>query len=168
MKKLKNNGFTLIELLGCIVILSLLLVIVYPSLRGSTDDANNKNEEIFMKRLESVIESYISFNASSINFTKTANTFTKAGSAEPILIYASKNIKLQKLVTDKLISDPIINPSNKNKPCNLNNNNFVVYKDSDYVYCFYMKMLDNDCITGSNKIINTCSRELSTAMGLGA
>ncbi len=167
MNEIKKNGFTLIELLGCVVILSLILVIIYPSLRGSTDDANSKNEEIFKKRLANSIETYISLNASSIPVTDTGNTITK--SEDPlknIKIFSSAPINLEVIVTDKIVSAPIINSSNKNKECSLTNNKFTVYKDEDYVYCFYMVMADNDCILGTNKIINTCYKELSTALGI--
>lgn len=165
MNNRKKNGFTLIELLGCVVILGLILVIVYPSLRGSTDDANNKNEEIFKSRLTSSIETYISLNSSSISVEDTGKTITKSDdSLRNIKVFRSNPIPLQAIVDDKIVSAPIINSSNKNKECSLTNNQFTVYKDEDYVYCFYMVMASDDCISGTNKIINTCSKELSIVL----
>ena len=59
---MKNKGFTLIELLGVIIILSLLVIIIFPSIIGSVKNSGEKTDELMLDMIYNAADLYISSN----------------------------------------------------------------------------------------------------------
>lgn len=154
---LNKKGFTLIELLAVIVILGVIGVIAIPTALRSLDNAKDKNETIFKKRLSEVVDSYITNNSSTFIFNNTAFAKVQKGQNNNIYyvnLYKSTNeLTLNDLVNLNLITSPIINPKNK-ATCNLNTK-INLYRDEDFVYCYQINNMD--CLTLDDKSINTCA-----------
>ena len=61
---MKKSGFTLIELLAVIILLSLIIFIVFPSITNSVRNYNKKTDKVVLTMLESASDLYISDNLS--------------------------------------------------------------------------------------------------------
>ena len=66
---MKNKGYTLLELLGVIVILSVLVILVFPSVINFIKKSNNKIDSITNDLIISAVEDYISDNTSELHIT---------------------------------------------------------------------------------------------------
>lgn len=88
---MKNKGFTLMELLGVIVIISLLLIIVFPNITNSVKNSSKKTDKL----TEDLI-----FNASDMYISNHSNLFTQVEGKK-------FEITLKDLVDDSLLVSPI-------------------------------------------------------------
>ena len=59
---MKNKGFTLIELLGVIVLLSLLMIIVFPNIINSVKKASDKTDRLTIDLISNAADIYIADN----------------------------------------------------------------------------------------------------------
>lgn len=66
---MKNKGYTLLELLGVIVILSVLITLVFPSIINFIKKGNDTKERIINDLIISAAEDYINDNLSSLYLT---------------------------------------------------------------------------------------------------
>lgn len=150
---MNEKGFTLIELLVTIVIFGVVLAIAYTSIQNIYNSSKIKNEDIFINRLTTVIEEYISLYNSQYDYTYYKN-YTK--SSGEVIVNKTNKILLSELVTKELIDSPITNPRNKTS-CLEDNPEFTIYKDTDYVFCFSMVL---PCLAKENKLITNCAFEV--------
>ena len=68
---MKNKGFTLIELLGVIILLTLLIIIVYPNIIDSVKNSSEKTDELTLRMIYDAADLYVSDNKKK--FTGTYN-----------------------------------------------------------------------------------------------
>lgn len=177
-----NKGFTLVELLATIVLIAILGGIATVSVIGVINTSKNKGEKIFVDKIETAIETYLSLNSSS--FSKKPDGLTgkffkdtgrKKDDETPDTVerdyyeykykYNNENFTLDKLVEAKLISsDTFINPKNKMQ-C-FDNGEYPypeirVFKDSDFVTYYYVSLEKNNCdIDEGNWIITNIPKNL--------
>ncbi|MBE6139665.1 MAG: prepilin-type N-terminal cleavage/methylation domain-containing protein [Firmicutes bacterium] len=88
---MKNKGFTLIELLGVIILLTLLIIIVYPNIIDSVKNSSEKTDELTLRMIYDAADLYVSNNKKQ--FTGTYN--------------GKYIIDLQDLVDADILSSPI-------------------------------------------------------------
>lgn len=175
---MNNKGFTLIELLATLVILSLVMGIASAGVTSYIKTSKNKSEKVFVEKLSSSIEAYINLNGSNLpkidnttySFlkcrTSTCNTDENSYTATA---YQVTSIYLTDLISAKIIDEAkVINPSNKEK-CLSNGKNpeIKVYKDSDYVYYYYVDLSETNTscdISKENGIIDTRPQKLKEAI----
>ncbi len=88
---MKNKGFTLIELLGVIVILSLLLLIIVPSVTSSIKKGQNNADDNTRDSIILGARNWLSDNKATVkdqtSYTVNVSTLQSGG-------YLPKNIKL--------------------------------------------------------------------------
>ena len=88
---MKNKGFTLIELLGVVVILSLLIILVFPNIIGSVKKSSEKTDELTYQ---------VIYNATDLYISKYPSMFPK--------IDGNKfSLTLSELVSEDLLASPI-------------------------------------------------------------
>lgn len=160
---MNRKGFTLIELIAVIVILGIILVVATPSISNAYKNSKLKSEEIFIKRLSNVIDSYVKLNNSEIGFASDGTAIKEEeGSTYTVDIYKGRTT-IEEVIADRLISEEdYINPGNKEVMCS-QSAEIEVYKDSEYVYCYKVKKDSLGCLTDTYKnsitgdyIIDTC------------
>ena len=61
---MKNKGFTLIELLAVIIILSILIILVYPSV---TNVMTKSKETIYQKQINTILNAAYDYTLQNIN-----------------------------------------------------------------------------------------------------
>ena len=88
---MKKNGFTLIELLGVIIILSLLVILVFPSIINSIRNSSEKTDEVTLELI---------YNAANLYIENHKNAFYKNNGNE-------YSIELQNLVDEGLLVSPV-------------------------------------------------------------
>lgn len=148
---MNKKGFTLIELLAVIVIMGIVLVIAVPNSIDAYKKSRLKTEETFVKRLSQMVDSYVTLNSEELTFSSysiNGNTeFDKRGQEKKVTVGIDRNITVNNLIEENLISTgDYINPNNKGVTCNTNAS-IEIYKDSDFVYCHKIKALSLECIT---------------------
>lgn len=88
---MKNKGFTLIELLGVIVILSLLMLVIIPSVTSSIKKGQNESDKDAQDSIVLAARNWLSDNKATVNnaspYTVTVSTLQSGG-------YLPKDIKL--------------------------------------------------------------------------
>lgn len=88
---MKNKGFTLIELLGVIVILSLLLFVIVPSVTSSIQKGQDEADKDTQDSIVLAARDWLSDNKATVNnatsYTVTVSTLQSGG-------YLPKDIKL--------------------------------------------------------------------------
>ncbi len=88
---MKNKGFTLIELLGVIVILSLLLFVIVPSVTSSIQKGQDEADKDTQDSIVLAARNWLSDNKATVNntssYTVTVSTLQSGG-------YLPKDIKL--------------------------------------------------------------------------
>lgn len=144
--KINNKGFTLIELLASIVILSILIAIMVPSVNYLIEKNKEDNYDNLKKSIISAAKVYISDNRYNItldygkNLCDSGEIEEKIASINEDTLTDSK-LPIQWLVDSKTLSTnsegKIINPKDKNKTLN-KNNSYVLIKyqcsTKDYNY----------------------------------
>lgn len=178
--KMNNKGFSLVELLAVVAIIGVVGGIATVGVMSTINTSKNKSEKIFIDKLSNLIDEYIAENRPN-GITGNTYTFTKCKNADCSSTYeatatqvkksGNNNIYLKDLVENGTIEqEKLINPSNK-KNCLESGNGpeIKVYKDSDYVYYFYIDLsgTNTTCeISSENGIINTLPDNLKSKVGL--
>lgn len=147
--KINNKGFTLIELLASIVILSILIAIMVPSVNYLIEKNKNDNYDNLKKSIISAAKVYMSDNRYNITLNLTANDGELCQNSTDTEDIASINgenltdskLPIKLLVESKTLSTnnegKIINPEYKSKSLKLNESYVLVkYQCStkDYTY----------------------------------
>ena len=178
---MNNKGFTLVEMLSTIVVLSIVMGIATFGVIGAINKSKEKSEEIFVKKIDDVIQSYISFNRLnssdwSIDVDNVVGDYEKCSwEAEDKCIDAEGNeivgkkvqvykanpssVSIAELADKKYIQDgKLINPRNKKNCLNENSDNdpdILLYKDDDAVYYYYVDLSTANCDINSKNVIVT-------------
>lgn len=168
---MNRKGFTLIELLATIVILGIVGGIATYGVINTINTSKLKSEKIFVDKLSNLIDDYLDLylpnekKEGPYDFKKCINdSCTDNYSVEAIKVYKRNEetnliepITLKDLVDKKIVTyEDLINPKNKQQ-CfsDTHNPEIIVYKDTDYVYHYYVNLGNNNCdISDENKYIN--------------
>lgn len=170
---MNNKGFTLIELLAVIIVLAIVSSITIMAVNGSYSNAKVKSERVFINNVTKAVEAYI-----DENMTSGWGGVSRVGEYEKYEIEKNecdnsttycyvdvykRSFPFQKVIdSGYLKKDEVVNPNNKeknadgtDKACYDDSTEVMVYRDSDYVYCFMVKL---DCLGKDGKVgvINTC------------
>lgn len=92
---LNNKGFTLIELIATIALLAVIAIISFVSINGVVNQSKVNDCESLIMNIKSAAKEYVSDNRYNFN---NNNSF---------------EITAQKLIDDKYLSSPIVNPFTK-------------------------------------------------------
>mgnify|MGYP000637511923 CR=1 FL=1 len=161
----KKNGFTLIELLAVIIVLSIVSSITIMAVNGSYSNAKVKSERVFINNVTKAVEAYIDENMTSgwggvsrvgeyEKYDIDKNECDNSTTFCYVNVY-KRSFPFQKILdSGYLKKDEVVNPNNDNS-CYDDSTEVMVYRDSDYVYCFMVKLgcLGKD---GKDGVINTC------------
>ena len=144
--KINNKGFTLIELLASIVILSILIAIMVPSVNYLIEKNKNDNYETLKTSIISAAKVYLSDNRYNITLNYDSELCGSGESEEKIATINEITLNDSKLPIKWLVDSKtlrtnndgnIISPLNKNEKLNLSNSYVLVkYQCSikDYTY----------------------------------
>ena len=162
---MNNKGFTLIELLAVIIVLAIVSSITIMAVNGSYSNAKVKSERVFVNNVTKAVEAYIDENMTSgWKEASWAGSYDKyeieKNECDDINTYCDVNVRRKSFPFQKVIDsgylkkDEVVNPNNDNS-CYDDSTEVMVYRDSDYVYCFTVVLgcLDKD---GKVGVINTC------------
>lgn len=147
---MNNKGFTLIELLAVIIVLAIVSSITIMAVNGSYSNAKVKSERVFINNVTKAVEAYI-----DENMTSGWGGVSRAGEYEKydidnnecdnsttfcyVNVY-KRSFPFQKVIdSGYLKKDEVVNPNNDNS-CYDDSTEVMVYRDSDYVYCFMVKL----------------------------
>lgn len=177
---MNRKGFTLIELLATIVILGIVSGIATYSVISAINTSKLKSEKIFVDKLSNLIDDYLDLYPPTMQ-TGITYTFTKCindSCSENYSVDANKIVKsdnnkitIKDLVDKGIVTyKDLVNPKNKLE-CfdNSTNPEIVVYKDTDYVYHYYVDLRGNktNCkITDENGVIDNIPANLKSKVGL--
>lgn len=130
--RINNKGFTLIELLGAIIILSIIVAIMVPSVNYLIEKNKNDNYDNLKSSILSAAKVYISDNRYNITLdyddygglcNSIEDTIENIASINGKTLDSNK-LPIDWLVDNKLLSTnsggEIINPKDKNESLNLN------------------------------------------------
>lgn len=164
---MNRKGFTLIELLATIVILGIVGGIATYGVISAINNSKLKSEKIFVDKISNLIDDYLSLYPPSEIIGKEY-TFKKCKVAN-CSTYNDENfyevtatqltsLYINDLITGEIVTTKdLINPKNKEQCFITANPEIKVFKDSDYVYHYYVDLsgINNDCdIAIENSIIN--------------
>ena len=186
---MNNKGFTLVEMLATVVILGAVMGIATYNVIGAINKSRERSEKLFVSKLETVIQSYISDNrfnwmtdGDSIgSFDKCrrvnddgscyseedkqyTNFYTVSGLD---ILNSSFDIKL--LADEKYVQGgKIINPKNKlNCLDNETRPNVFLYKDEDSVFYYYVDLRGDNTscsINNDNAIISNIPEKMCNVL----
>ena len=171
---MNNKGFTLIELLAVIVILSLIGVISYTSVLNYIDTTKIKAEEKFLNEISNEIESYLGLYGGTnfkkvgreIEFYKNVTNINSVKvKAYKLVLKDGNNFTLKTLIDTLKTTDKFQNPRTE-KICDEDRINIEVYRDSDYVYYYYVNMTDPNIGCTALNDIDTRSDKLKCSLGI--
>lgn len=147
---MNNKGFTLIELLAVIIVLAIVSSITIMAVNGSYSNAKVKSERVFVNNVTKAVEAYIDEKMTSgwggvsrvgeyekydIDNNECDNSTTFCY----VDVY-KRSFPFQKVIdSGYLKKDEVVNPNNDNS-CYDDSTEVMVYRDSDYVYCFMVKL----------------------------
>lgn len=167
---MNRKGFTLVEMLAVIVILGLIMGIATYGVIGAINSSKNRGEKLFLDRLTTIVDEYISLSNSSSTYsiTKSTNTneFCIRNCEEDKKVYLKEygTFNIEKLVDANLIEkDKLVNPKNKLACFDLNNENDEIhlYRDTDYVYYYYIDLTNNKCeLNAENTLITNFTEKV--------
>ncbi len=180
---MNNKGFTLVELLATIVIIGLVMGIATNNVLKHIKTTKTQSEKIFIEKTTKLIDEYLSTNGSNltvkgpnISFEKEYYGYSKnkdkEGSTKEIVTANELNgFNISELINKNLVDiNDFINPSNKKRCLEKNNTGTYiknpqirVWKDSDYVYYYYIDLskTNTSCdISEANGIISTITPSL--------
>lgn len=169
---MNNKGFTLIELLAVIIVLAIVSSITVMAVNGSFSNAKVRSEKVFINNVTKAVDAYIAENMTSGWGADYAGNYVKYESAKnecddvsikcDVKVYR-KSFKFQEVIDSGYLKEKeVVNPNNKeknadgtDKTCYDDSTEVKVYRDSDYVYCFMVKL---GCLDKNGKagVINTC------------
>ena len=145
---MNNKGFTLIELLATIVILGIIMGIASYSVINTINKSKLKSEKIFVNKIETAIQEYLSLKGSTISkkteginisFNK-CRTLNNEETCDIKEAWELKEITMNDITEEGLKTinkNNFINPKNKLNCLDNKNPSIKIYKDSDYVYYYY-------------------------------
>ena len=184
---MNNRGFTLVEMLATVVILGIVMGIATYGVIGVINSSKEKSEDVFVSKLENVIQTYISDNRFNWGNGANVGKFNKCRRVqddgecyldEAVLTNFYKVIinnnssednmfPLSELADDKYMQGgKIINPKNK-LDCLSNDKDIdvLLYKDDDSVYYYYADLSNLSCdISDDNKIITNISKNMCNVL----
>ena len=180
---MNRKGFTLIELLATIAILAIIGGIATISVISTINNSKLKSEQVFIEKISNLIDDYLDLNppTKSVGETISFEKCKDANCSEKYTVTATlmkKNVStgeddsiyIKDLITANLVeSDQLVNPKNKEQCFISANPEIIVYKDSDYVYHYYvdLKGTNTDCdISDENGFINILPDNLKSKVGL--
>lgn len=179
---MNNKGFTLVELLATIVIIGLIMGIATTSVISTINNSKKKSEKVFVDKLATAIESYISVNGSkSSKIAGTEVTFQKCRkvndddtcveeNATTVEAYELESFNLKDITTGDtatISEDKIVNPATKEKCLNGIPPTVRLFKDADYVYYYYVDLSGSNTschISNENSIITNIPKKLCIAL----
>lgn len=171
---MNRKGFTLIELLATIAILTVIGGIATYGVINTINTSKLKSEKIFVDKLSNLIDDYLDLypptiqNGTSYDFDKCIDDacFDKYIATVNKRLKKDNNIITIKDLVDKGIVtyQDLVNPKNKLE-CfdNTYNPEIVVYKDTDYVYHYYVDLSSTNTkcdITYENALIDNMPKNL--------
>ena len=175
---MNNKGFTLIELLATVAILAIIGGVATYGVINTINNSRLKSEKIFVDKLSNLIDEYLALNrptrvdSSTYTFTKCQNNTCSnsyQATATKVIKTSGESIHLKDLVDDGIIDDAqLINPKNKQKCLTGDGPEIKIYKDSDFVYYFYVDLTgaNTTCdISTENGIIDTLPEKLKSEVG---
>ena len=181
---MNKKGFTLIELLATIVILALIMGIASYGVISTINTSKLKSEKVFVEKLANLIDDYLDLNPPTRSSGRTytfnkckvssCSSFTESNSysvtATQVVKSDGSSIYLKDLVAANMVEESdLVNPKNKEQCLSKNGpeTEIKVYKDSDYVYHYYVDLSGTNCdISDENSIINTLPENLKSEVGL--
>lgn len=147
---MNNKGFTLIELLAVIIVLAIVSSITIMAVNGSYSNAKVKSEKVFINNVTKAVEAYIDENMTSgwggvssvgeyEKYKIEKNECDNSTTFCYVNVY-KRSFPFQKVIdSGYLKKDEVVNPNNDNS-CYDDSTEVMVYRDSDYVYCFMVKL----------------------------
>ena len=186
---MNNKGFTLVELLATIVILGVVMGIATYGVLSAINNSKLKSEKLFTEKIGDSIKGYLSYyGTKDLSPTETTYTFNKCtrtntdGECEiNKTVSASEQKKLEGINTYNDITietitsvnlksfnkEDLINPRTK-KNCVEGKNPIIrVFKDSDYVYYYYLDLSANNTsceISDENAIVTNIPKGLCNSL----
>ena len=167
------------EMLAVIVVIAIIGGIATTSFISTINTSKLKSEKIFIDKLSNLIDDYLDLypptyiNGTTYSFDKcrdNACADTYSVTANQVLKSDGSLIYLKDLIAKNIIEDDkLVNPKNKKQCFDTANPEIKVYKDSDYVYYYYVDLTgtNTDCnISNENSIINTLPDNLKSKVGL--
>lgn len=176
---MNRKGFTLIELLATIAILTVIGGIATYGVINTINTSKLKSEKIFVDKLSNLIDDYLDLYSSEL--TKTPNTYVfRKCSIDNCETYDDNNsyeviaTKLESINISDLVNpdkkiityEELKNPKNKQQCFGdifgvTYNPEIIIYKDTDYVYHYYVDLSNNKCdITYENALIDNMPKNL--------
>ena len=174
---MNNKGFTLIELLAVIIVLAIVSSITIMAVNGSFSNAKIRSEKVFINNVTKAVDAYIAENMSSgwggISSTREYKKYDidknecTDDNGDCKVSVSKREFEFKKVIdSGYLKEDEIVNPNDDNS-CYDDSTMVQVYRDSDYVYCFMVKLgcLEKKMTNSSDKtetsnyysgVINTC------------
>lgn len=160
---MNRKGFTLIELLAVVAILAVVGGIATASVISYIDNSKLKSEKIFVDKLSKLIDDYLDLKPQTIS--TTSYQFTKCKDSTCTNSYQASAYKTQAtihlndlVIAGVVAADDLVNPKNKEKCLSGDGPEIVVYKDTDYVYHYYVDLSGDNTtchISDENALINT-------------
>ena len=183
---MNRKGFTLIELLATIVILGIVGGIATYGVINTINTSKLKSEKIFVDKLSNLIDDYLDLYSSELTKYNSLRpvTFRKCkidncveyndNNSYEVTANKLKSINISNLVDKKIITyKDLINPKNKQECFNSSfNPEIVIYKDTDFVYHYYVDLSNNisnnnKCdISNENALIDNMHDNLKNKLGL--
>lgn len=171
---MNNKGFTLVEVLAVVVILGIILGIATYSVIGIIETSRTKSEQIFVEKLSKLIDDYIDLESSNFKEFGAFYDFQKCNNSDAC--YESTAREINKITCDGndcsfhlsdlvdaglVLEDDIKNPRNKKYCLDDKDPVITIYKDSEYVYYYYVNLSGDktSCGIEKNGIIDTFPEE---------
>lgn len=156
---MNNKGFTLIEMLAVVVILAILSGIAVNGVLSYIETSKKKSEEIFVGKLETYIDNYLDLYKGKLSNTGTTYTFqkckrvNKAGECYDVTAYQLSTFNISDFTNAEVKlteKENLINPANKKQCFTTANPSIQVYKDTDFVYYYYLDLRNTVTVTNNN------------------
>lgn len=134
---MKQKGFTLVELLGVIIILSILVVIVFPIVNSIVTQSK---DTVYQQQINKILSSAYDFSLKNINyFPENNKNYITLGQlkSEGLIDVDIKNPNTNEIFPDNLV----ISINNVGSEYKNNNNNSIL--KGDYLYTVEVEKLEN-------------------------
>ena len=169
---MNKKGFTLVEMVAVVAIIGIIFGIASYGVIGVINSSKKKSEEVFVDGISTYIDEYISLYGSSlVKKNNTKYEFIKSnGTDYSVSAYEYSGISMQTLIDKGFVNDgKFVNPVNKlDCLAGLDIDDIPViriFKDSDYVYYYYVDMSNTVCeISSDNSVINTLPENLEIVL----
>lgn len=171
---MNRKGFTLVEVVAVVAILGIIFGIASYSVIGVINSSKKKSEEVFVDNIKTYIDEYITLYGSSLSKKNTDEyNFEKCKISDDcttVTAYEYSSISINDLIDKGLVTEgKFVNPVNKLDCFDGINPSIRIFKDSDYVYYYYVDLRGDNTsceITGKHGVINTLPDSLIDVVGL--